>query len=82
MAGWENLWGNCVARPGTQEPLLARDLDRKVLHLGNGNSPLPEERRDCNVAQLGLKKGRPREAERPIIKAWKMKQNLTQYPSR
>ena len=28
-----------------QEPLLARDVERQVLHLGNGNSPLPEAER-------------------------------------
>ncbi|CAK9086978.1 unnamed protein product [Durusdinium trenchii] len=33
------------------EPLLARDVERQVLHLGNGNSPLPEEMFDAGYVQ-------------------------------
>ncbi|CAK9032508.1 eEF1A lysine and N-terminal methyltransferase (Methyltransferase-like protein 13) [Includes: eEF1A lysine methyltransferase [Durusdinium trenchii] len=37
--------------PCGTEPLLARDVERQVLHLGNGNSPLPEEMFDAGYVQ-------------------------------
>lgn len=69
LVGWAQLqW--------LLEPLLARDLDRKVLHLGNGNSPLPEEMFDVgyhnqtavDISQVVMDHMEHRNRHRPSIR--------------